>query len=355
MNSKTYSLFANCILVRGVSRAIIMDLQRNDYYIVPDSFLDLIIDNRVINTEDFVKISNEERDINTSYLKSLISMELIFEIDNLAELKNYPELDTQFHYPAKISNILIDVNKKSKHDFDFLINELSFSVGCRHIQFRFFDLINEHFFSELVSLIDNSNLVSVEFIFPYESIEINRIVRLFESTLKIKVIVLSNAPENKLIHERVQITSRVLAVTEIINSSKCCGHIHPTYFTINYETYLESVNFNSCLNGKLSITVDGEVANCPMMKNRYGHFKKVEIGKVLSSEEFNHLWSITKDDITKCKDCEFRYMCTDCRAFLDNPSDILSGPLKCGYDPYTNVWEDYSQNPLKQSAIKHYS
>jgi len=32
----------------------------------------------------------------------------------------------------------------------------------------------------------------------------------------------------------------------------------------------------------------------------------------------------------------------------------LSKPLKCGYSPYTNEWEEWSTNPLKQKAIDFY-
>jgi hypothetical protein len=40
---------------------------------------------------------------------------------------------------------------------------------------------------------------------------------------------------------------------------------------------------------------------------------------------------------------------------LENPEDILSKPLKCGYNPYTCEWEDWSTNPLKEKAIKYYN
>ena len=32
----------------------------------------------------------------------------------------------------------------------------------------------------------------------------------------------------------------------------------------------------------------------------------------------------------------------------------LSKPLKCGYNPYTNEWADWSTNPLKQETIEYY-
>jgi len=39
------------------------------------------------------------------------------------------------------------------------------------------------------------------------------------------------------------------------------------------------------------------------------------------------------------KDCEFRYICTDCRVFIQEDTDILSKPLKCKYNPYEATWE----------------
>jgi len=44
----------------------------------------------------------------------------------------------------------------------------------------------------------------------------------------------------------------------------------------------------------------------------------------------------------------------DCRVYLEQPSNIYSKPLKCGYDPYSATWQEYSTNPLKEEAILFY-
>jgi len=76
----------------------------------------------------------------------------------------------------------------------------------------------------------------------------------------------------------------------------------------------------------------------------------------MSSSPFGEkkYWNITKDQIDICKDCEFRHICTDCRAYIEDPKNIYSKPLKCGYNPYTNDWSDWSANPLKQRTIEYY-
>ncbi len=75
------------------------------------------------------------------------------------------------------------------------------------------------------------------------------------------------------------------------------------------------------------------------MKNNYGNIKNLAISDVLNNHEFNKLWRINKDKINVCKDCEFRYICHDCRAYITEENNIYSKPLKCKYDPYKTVWE----------------
>ena len=87
------------------------------------------------------------------------------------------------------------------------------------------------------------------------------------------------------------------------------------------------------------------------MSRSYGNIKDLSLLEVLNLQEFQKYWYINKDEISICKVCEFRYNCTDCRAFLQNPDDIYSKPLKCGYNPYTTKWEEWSTHPMKKKAI----
>jgi len=87
----------------------------------------------------------------------------------------------------------------------------------------------------------------------------------------------------------------------------------------------------------------------------FGSIYGTTLESVLEMDDFKKTGLIKKDDVTGCKGCEYRYACTDCRAFLETPSDIFSKPLKCGYNPLTGIWEEWSTNPLKEKAINHYN
>lgn len=90
------------------------------------------------------------------------------------------------------------------------------------------------------------------------------------------------------------------------------------------------------------------------MNNNFGNVKNTSLKKVFRNPDFKKYWQINKDSIDVCKDCEFRHICTDCRAYIENPENPFSKPLKCGYNPYTNEWSEWSSNPLKQKAIHYY-
>ena len=111
-----------------------------------------------------------------------------------------------------------------------------------------------------------------------------------------------------------------------------------------------SQSHNSCLFKKLHIQLDGSLKNCPSMKESFGNIQDITLIEVLEEPSFKKYWNVHKDKINVCKDCEFRYICTDCRAYVKEPQDMFSQPLKCGYNPYSGEWSEWSTNPLKTNG-----
>ena len=75
------------------------------------------------------------------------------------------------------------------------------------------------------------------------------------------------------------------------------------------------------------------------MKQSFGHILKTNLNDVVNNSKFKKLWTINKDKIDVCQDCEYRYICTDCRAYIKDSNDIYSQPAKCNYNPYIAKWE----------------
>ncbi len=75
----------------------------------------------------------------------------------------------------------------------------------------------------------------------------------------------------------------------------------------------------------------------------FGDVESNSLKEAIDHKDFKKYWNINKDAIETCKDCEFRFVCTDCIAYTENPTKLSSKPLKCGYDPYTNEWTEWSK------------
>lgn len=107
---------------------------------------------------------------------------------------------------------------------------------------------------------------------------------------------------------------------------------------IDEELYFLNVNFNSCWGRKIAITGDLKARPCIYSEIILGDLTRDEIMNiVLKAKEY---WLLTKDKVKKCKDCELRYACFDCReiAYRQNKNLFDQNP-HCLYNPYTGTWE----------------
>jgi len=349
-------LFANCIPVKGAKRGAICDLQRNVYIPVPLSLIELFDENHMFNKLEIEKQLNEtSKEIFNEYLESLEKQEFIFHCHK-SEAKKFPLLSMEWDFPSQATNIIIDIDNNSAHDYKKLLDESFEEVNCRYVQFRHFGDSDIEFWQGLMDVINNNSIKALDIVmkdspdnFTHE--ELSKWV--YENR-KIRLVTLHSSTDNKEIRPQDFGFSIVMAVKEEISNQTHCGVIHHTYFSPNIETFTESQLYNTCLNRKIGIDVNGEIKNCPSMEKSYGNIKDTKLEDVVNNPEFQEVWRIKKDEITKCKDCEFRHICTDCRAYLENPDDMYSAPLKCGYDPYNCKWEEWSINSLKEHPIEYY-
>jgi SPASM domain peptide maturase of grasp-with-spasm system len=123
-----------------------------------------------------------------------------------------------------------------------------------------------------------------------------------------------------------------------VSSCQACGSISEHSIKApTVQQFMEYSQHNGCLNRKISIDVDGAIKNCPSFARSFGTIGSTSLSEIVKRAEFREVWDIRKDDVDVCKDCEFRYACTDCRAYTADGT-LYGKPLKCGYDPYSGGW-----------------
>jgi SPASM domain peptide maturase of grasp-with-spasm system len=356
--NKYFNLFADCIPVKGLKRSTICDLGRSEIYFIPNQLYEILQKTYSNTILDILEYYNIDRDdlILEEYFEFLINNELGVWVDDISQ---FPQIENKWDSPAIISNAIIDVKVK-KHDFNTIFNQLE-GLGCEDIQIRFYEITNINYLDEILEHLRLSSIKSVELFIPYDS-EISSsksLILLTRNHPRLSLICIHGSPKNDVVTHKEFVTlegmGRIYFIKEKILSAKSCGQINPMSFS--YETihdFFENKNFNGCLNKKISIDKNGDIKNCPSFTTNYGNVENVSLKMVVENKKFQTYSSITKDQISICKNCEFRYICTDCRAYIEDPNDLYSKPLKCGYNPNTNKWENWSKNPLKQKTIKHY-
>ena len=349
-------LFANCIIVQGRQRSTICDLQRNRFHLIPNSLSSLFSKTNYINLSN-LEVEYDSSNIKTlnEYIEFLLSEELAFYANTIDECNRFPKLDLEWEYPALITNMIIDIDNESNFDLEIIIKSCEI-VNCRHLQLRYFKNVKISELSNLISFVNESNIICVELLIQsHKELNNKSIISFLKKNKKIKTIILCNCRKDIILFNQGGYgIGTILCTKQKLNNELHCGNFHFNYFTINIETFCEAQKYNTCLNRKISIDKNGNIKNCPSMINNFGQFSESNLKSAISNPEFTKYWYINKDSISKCKECEFRYICSDCRVYLDDPENIYSAPLKCGYNPSTMLWDNWQEDTSKNKIFLNY-
>lgn len=326
-----FSLYACCIPVKGAKLSVICDLQRNEYIYIPQGLYEILTlhkDKESQQIKNFYPI--EVHKTIDEYFEYLVKNEWGFWND---ESIAFPSIDLSYDRPEIINNAIIDNGKESNHDFQKYFKELEL-LGCRFIELRYYEEIHIDELENMLSFTVGYSFRNITLYIKYnKELSLKEIKVLLCKYPVVGVVYIHGAPVNKNYSDVVK--RKLYYIKDIIKNSSCCGNIGIQNFSINIDTFTEAKKFNSCLNKKISIDVSGEIKNCPSIKKNFGLAQSVSLLDVAFSYEFQFLWNINKDQISVCKDCQFRYICTDCRAYLDN---LYDKPFKCKYNPYEHTW-----------------
>ena len=357
-----FQLFADCIPVRGAARSAFYDLTRHEIVLFPTDYyllLQHILGKRVGGFLEKIESDPNKKQI-IGFLDFLDEKELIMLVEDTSE---FPPIENSWDFPGLVQNAVVDVSTVL-HDFRKIFNELS-ALGCQYIQIRCFS--NLLTLSACHAVLENAHhksIEGIELILKYENgASDDAYVSFMKQHTMVTALTVHSAPQSKyvlvdtvapVIYEGAP-SRQIYFTRQEIGSEIHCGIITQKHLTPPaVRTFFEARSFNGCLNRKISVDAGGNIRNCPSMKDSYGNIRDGSLLEAVDAAGFKEKWGISKDHISICRDCEFRYACSDCRAYLENPEDIFSKPLKCGYDPYTGKWNEWTENDAKKIAAKFY-
>lgn len=327
-HDKSFKLFSNCKIVQGKSRSIICDF-KGRVFIVPEKYNGLLqllcssLDQKYIEKNEVLKEFISELE----YKK----MGMFFRSE---EESNFPEIELKWSSPYQITNAILDIDSRLSTGWEKFIMQLD-AIGCPFVQIRVFGDLDFNQINSILISIGATEIYSVQIVIPNDQsadfwLNLSNFIQTFPRL--VDVIVYNS---NNVNYPLEILKGKVRLSNEGIVDEQSCGKIGPNYFCLNIPFFMESQLYNNCLNRKISLTKDGFIKNCPSMKKDYGNINQENLIDVFNNEDFRFWWTIKKDDIEVCRDCEFRYICSDCRAYTVRQNDPYSKPSLCTYDPYT--------------------
>lgn len=330
---EVFRLFGNCIPVRGARRSVICDLERRRIRFIPTALLEILVDPDLSISADSVRrFPPADRIRLAEYLDVLVLEEYGFWTD---EPELFPTIEMKRDTPNACTNAILDIDRNSTHAYEAIFHQLD-DLGCEALQIRAFDTLQPEEIVRIVVAAESGRFRHLDFMLKASpSINVEFAAALVKAHPIVTRVILHSAPEpfqqvDAPPPADIWVTTEPLSLTS-------CGQVDPSFFALNVLHFIEAQCFNTCLHKKVGVAANGDVMACPSMNRSFGNIATTELKHIVGHPDLKRLGTITKDQVSVCRDCEFRYVCTDCRA---NTVDggLYSKPSGCRYDPYTATW-----------------
>lgn len=347
-NHSYFILSSSCKLVRGAYRAIIIDYERLYVYYIPLEYYDLLqMMDRKLLCEIEKEIEDEESLNNFhTFLTFLMNNELGFQVPNLSL---FPKISEEIRIePRHIQNAILEIDETifEIHLFHQVCKELR-TLGCIDIQIRLYSSINDSFIQKVVEELRESGSKYIEIHCRYQEGIEDLAKKLIQDLPLLGRIFIYEAPAvQKISVQKESLKGYPVHLGEIYfidmnyDCENYCGIINIQSLDFSHiYNFNRLKEHNGCLYKKVTIDRKGYIKNCPSFCFHYGNIREISITEVIQTPKFTQYWYLHKDLIETCQNCEFRYNCTDCRAFIKNQADLFSRPSKCKYNIQTGEWE----------------
>jgi len=326
-----FSLFANCVTVKGETRGVIYDLQRENIHFIPIDLIKLLLDYKRKKVRVLIEDYVNQTKIIEKYFSYLCDDELLFFTK---EPNNFPKISEKVNLiPNEIDFLSLEIDDFQECKIALLKN--IDSLGVKELLIVQTKSLDNNFtlLEQILKICDKSRVQNIIFILPDIQFEESIVYRIKEKYKRLSKIIFFNSNE--------KINADVFVKTKKKLYNVLCRRIEKIEdFVVNIKAYTEAKCFNLYFNRRVYIDNEGNIKHSYDDEFSYGNIKNGNIKKIINSEQFQKIWKITKDKIKVCDNCEFRYVCPDNRIpnyIKKKETYVHKNP--CSYDTKTNVWK----------------
>lgn len=326
-----FSIFSNCIMVKGESRGVIYDLQRESIHFLPNIFIELLTNYKANKILDLAKGYSEQIDILEKYFSYLFENELLCFTQ---ELDNFPKISEQLYLiPDEVDFLSLEIDSLNKDKINIL-NDIDY-LGIKELLIIQTKKLDTNFLKlkRALTACDESRIQNIIFICPYTNPNESKIHDLKEKYPRLSTIIFFDSNEDVKTELFIKTKQKLFNVL--------CRRIDKVEdFVVNIKAYVEAKNFNLFFNRKVYIKNNGDIKHSYDDSNSYGNIKKDSLKKTINSSLFQELWNVKKENIAVYSSCEFRFICPDNRIPVFNEGEnIFKHLIECNYDPKSNKWK----------------
>ncbi|MCB0853325.1 MAG: hypothetical protein KDD63_13965 [Bacteroidetes bacterium] len=304
---KSYILFECIKVVHGLVKSTLIDLNRKQYYEVSREFAQTLIDyngKKLGELCDVIDFDNE------AIIGFLTENELIF-FDDEIQTSHFPPISLEFNelplYHCEV-------------DFEIVLNHPEFiqqmeSLGCKILNIYIsenatFDQSNEitlNLLNEILKQFDESSINFILLFIPRSAIHsiAASLDEVFLSFPRLHNLIVYNSDSDMVKNHPMIYTTHSLE--ELMQ-----GELDKSFITPSILLFVESQSYNPYYNRRIYINKERNIYATYNSEIQYDtHAENLQ--SAITSSEYQQLIKITKDQISECKDCIYRYMCTDSR------------------------------------------
>lgn len=337
-----FKLFACCIPVKGYGRSALYDLQRNSFEYIPNLLFELLEDCKNLSKADLQeKYQADEWPGINKFFSYLEENEYGFWTRTPEE---FPDLSMQWDHPGKLTNAIVEYKVGySPFKLNSVFNSLE-QLRCSDIQLRLFGDCSLKLIKGVIESLYGRYFCVIDLFIPHsDKLDVEELLVLLKSEHRIIPLTIYNC-KNKEVKNYINeddkfLLSRVHITGENFYPGKVKEQVSLGTFYVNTEFFSESYSFNTGLNRKLCIDIDGNIKNHISHKTVFGNICNDNPADIIESPAFQKLWKVKNDNIEICNVCEHRYMCMHNSDIIYKKGKAYKKQL-CNYNPVTQNWKE---------------
>jgi SPASM domain peptide maturase of grasp-with-spasm system len=335
--TQVFKRIEECQPVKGFRRSAIYDLNRKTYDLIPQALYSILTEYEGKTVQE-VKQDFADPAVIDEYFEFLLQKEYIFFCSK-EDFSQFSPLILQWDYSALITNAILCLDENSSYDLPEVMNQLE-NLGCRHVLIFSKAHLDIAYFECLLESLDLSTFQSIEIhTRPHESLHLRSLKNFAGKFPRIRAFIVYSSVADKIYCEQSQPYGIIAFMREEACLTKDPGDSLSDYFNVNIHLFSEAQRHNVFYNRKLIVDVTGTISNTFTGECTDHRVSQSDLKEVVEAPSFQRLWNVSKDSIAVCRDCEFRYMCSDSRIPDQEQGGLWRFESECAYNPYLAKWK----------------